>query len=122
MGDLRNRIDGPRAGRLAEQSLRSCARLIGRAFLLAAALSGPTLAQPSPPPPRAPAPSDSSIRIMVLTMGQGDPVWELFGHNAIWIHDPAVSPDSVYNWGVFDFHTPGFLVRFLRGDMRYTMD
>ena len=55
-------------------------------------------------------------------MGQGTPVYELFGHNAIWVHDPATGSDSVYNWGVFDFRTQGFLTRFLRGDMRYTMD
>jgi hypothetical protein len=54
-------------------------------------------------------------------MGQGDQVYELFGHNALWIHDPAVQNDTVYNWGVFDFNTPGFIPRFLRGDMRYMM-
>jgi hypothetical protein len=55
-------------------------------------------------------------------MGQGDEVYEMFGHNAIWIHDPTTRSDSVYNWGVFDFRSEGFLVRFLQGDMRYTMD
>jgi hypothetical protein len=54
-------------------------------------------------------------------MGSGDEVWELFGHDAIWVHDPDDPRDMVYNWGVFDFRTPGFVPRFLRGDMRYTM-
>jgi hypothetical protein len=69
-----------------------------------------------------PQPADSNLRIVLLTVGQGDQVYELFGHNAIWIHDPSAGGDTVYNWGVFDFNTPGFLPRFLRGDMRYTMD
>jgi hypothetical protein len=71
---------------------------------------------------RARAPGDTTVRIMLITIGQGDVVWELFGHNAIWVHDPASPVDSVYNWGVFDFRTPGFIPRFLAGDMRYTMD
>ena len=54
-------------------------------------------------------------------MGQGDQVYELFGHNAIWVHDPTTRTDTVYNWGVFDFRTPGFIPRFLLGDMRYMM-
>jgi hypothetical protein len=79
----------------------------------------------SPPPPAIPvtppSAADSAIRIVVLTVGQGDQLYELFGHNAIWVHDPSTRTDMVFNWGVFDFNTPGFLPRFLRGDMRYTM-
>ena len=95
------------------------------ALCLIAMSAGLSLAQATTPPRQsspARAPADTTIRIMVITIGQGDVVYELFGHNAIWIHDPSTSSDSVYNWGVFDFRTPGFLPRFLRGDMRYTMD
>lgn len=84
---------------------------------LAVAQSPAPSATPSSPPTAA----DSALRVTLLTMGQGDQVWELFGHNAIWIHDPATSSDIVYNWGVFDFRAPGFLPRFLLGDMRYMM-
>lgn len=76
--------------------------------------------QPVPPSP-PPSPSDSLIRIVLLTMGPGDQVYEFFGHNAIWVHDPRSGEDMVYNWGVFDFRTPGFIGRFLLGDMRYMM-
>jgi hypothetical protein len=95
-------------------------RLIRRALFLAAASA--TLSAQAPARRPALSPADSGIRITLLTMGQGDQLWELFGHNAIWVHDPATQSDSVYNWGVFDFRTEGFLVRFLQGDMRYTMD
>ena len=100
-------------------------RSIRFALLLVAASASVSLAQrrATAATQAAPAPvADSSLRIVLLTMGQGTPVYELFGHNAIWIHDPVTGSDSVYNWGVFDFRTEGFLTRFLRGDMRYTMD
>ena len=38
-----------------------------------------------------------------MTMGQGDEVWELFGHNAIRIVDASRGTDMTYNWGMFDF-------------------
>jgi hypothetical protein len=65
--------------------------------------------------------ASDSLRIYLMTMGQGDEIYELFGHDAIWVHDPTKGIDTVYNWGVFDFNTPGFVGRFLLGDMRYMM-
>lgn len=61
------------------------------------------------------------LRIYLLTMGQGDLVWEKFGHNAIWIHDPAAGTDLAYNYGLFDFNAPGYWGRFLRGNWIYQM-
>ena len=97
-------------------------------LLLAA--SQVTAAQPStalrgsPPPAadsaRAAAPG-SNLTVYLLTMGPGDQVWEKFGHNAIWIHDAAAGTDIVYNWGLFDFAEPGFIPRFIKGRMRYSM-
>ncbi|HSL72018.1 MAG TPA: DUF4105 domain-containing protein, partial [Longimicrobiales bacterium] len=55
-------------------------------------------------------------------MGQGDLVYERFGHNAIWIHDPLRNTDLTYNWGTFDFEEPGFIQRFLQGRMYYWVD
>jgi hypothetical protein len=56
-----------------------------------------------------------------MTMGPGAQVWERFGHNAIWIHDPAAEPDTTYNYGLFDFNQENFLLRFIRGQMWYWM-
>jgi hypothetical protein len=55
-------------------------------------------------------------------MGQGDAIWERFGHNAIRIRDEAAGTDIVYNWGTFDFAAPDFLSRFLTGETRYWLD
>jgi hypothetical protein len=56
-----------------------------------------------------------------MTMGQGDMVWERYGHNAIGIRDARANTDVVYNWGLFSFDEPGFIGRFLRGEMMYWM-
>jgi hypothetical protein len=97
-------------------------RTLCRAAFLLAALSSLSAAQPAAIPATPPSPADSSIKITLLTMGQGDQLWEFFGHNALWVRDPVTGIDSVYNWGVFDLHAEGFLPRFLRGEMLYTMD
>src|SRR5215212_160203 len=54
-------------------------------------------------------------------MGQGDQVWERFGHNAIWIKDATSRTTTSYNYGMFSFDEPGFITRFLRGRMLYWM-
>ena len=56
-----------------------------------------------------------------MTMGPGKAVWERFGHNAIWIHDPVRGSDEAYNYGLFDLRQEKFLVRFLQGRMWYWM-
>jgi hypothetical protein len=63
----------------------------------------------------------SQLRVYLMTMGPGARVWERFGHNAIWIHDPATLPDTAYNYGLFDFRQENFLLRFIRGQMWYWM-
>lgn len=70
------------------------------------------------PPPVLP---DTGLTVVLLTMGQGDMVWEKFGHNALWIHDPAAGTDRVYNYGMFDFQSPGYWGRFLRGNWLYEL-
>ena len=101
---------------------------LGAALLLAGvAPATPLAAQGAIPrgqPRRAPAAEGRAeavpaLRVFLLTMGQGDAVWEKFGHNAIWIRDEASGTNVAYNWGVFDFDQPNFLQRFLTGDTRY---
>ncbi|HEX8690879.1 MAG TPA: DUF4105 domain-containing protein [Longimicrobium sp.] len=68
------------------------------------------------------APADDGLRIVLLTMGPGDAVWEKFGHNAIWVHDPARGTDLAYNYGMFDFAQENFLSNFIKGRMWYWME
>ncbi len=68
----------------------------------------------------APEPG-SELTVSVMTFGPGREVWERFGHNAIWIHDPVHGTDQAYNYGLFDFHQENFILRFVRGQMWYWM-
>src|SRR5262245_48898853 len=93
---------------------------------LGAQVQSPRSANPPAPTPVAPAgdpleQTGQNVTISLLTMGHGQKVWELFGHNAIWIHDNVTGRDTVFNWGVFSFDTPNFLIRYLRGDRIYAM-
>lgn len=72
------------------------------------------------PQSRSPEPG-SELTVYLMTMGPGRQVWERFGHNAIWIHDPVHGTDQAYNYGLFDFHQQNFLLRFIRGQMWYWM-
>jgi hypothetical protein len=88
------------------------------AFLLAAStlqaqarLQPPVVAEPG-----------SELTISLLTMEHGSNVWELFGHNAILIQDKSTGTNVSYNWGVFSFRQPHFILRFLKGEMLYAMD
>lgn len=65
--------------------------------------------------------SGKNVTVSMLTMGNGENIWELFGHNAIWLHDNVSGRDTVFNWGVFSFAQPHFIARFLQGTMLYAM-
>lgn len=64
----------------------------------------------------------ASLRISVLTFGQGNAVFERFGHNALRVQDTATGLDLAYNWGMFSFEQPNFLGRFLSGDTQYWVE
>ncbi|MFV5698642.1 DUF4105 domain-containing protein [Flavobacterium sp. ZT3R17] len=55
----------------------------------------------------------------VLTCGTGNESYSLFGHTAIRINDPYNNIDVVYNYGAFDFNTPNFVLKFIKGDLQY---
>ncbi|MGZ8411657.1 MAG: lipoprotein N-acyltransferase Lnb domain-containing protein [Gemmatirosa sp.] len=110
-----------RADALAEEDGRAASRLTDD--VLAAGAPGVAGAAQGPPPPTAAdVASAAGMRVYLMTIGQGDAVWERFGHNALWIDDPARGTDLAYNWGMFDFAQPNFLGRFLTGDTRYWME
>lgn len=62
-----------------------------------------------------------SLRVFLVTIGAGEAVWQRFGHDALWIHDPMARTDRAYHWGLFDMDEAGFLANFLQGRMFYRM-
>ena len=61
----------------------------------------------------------NNCKISVLTCGTGNESYSLFGHTALRIQDPANALDLVYNYGAFDFQTPNFVMKFVKGDLQY---
>lgn len=57
----------------------------------------------------------------VLTCGPGNDFYTTFGHTAIRICDAAKGLDLVYNYGTFDFNTPHFYWKFMRGQLDYCL-
>lgn len=62
-----------------------------------------------------------SLIVSILTMGQGRELFDRFGHMSIRVQAPAIGLDSAWNWGMYDFNTPGFIPRFLSGETQYWM-
>ena len=60
-----------------------------------------------------------SARISLLTCGPGDELYAKFGHSAIRIYDPVNHIDVSFNYGYFDYNTPGFYYKFVRGETDY---
>jgi hypothetical protein len=63
----------------------------------------------------------SELTIFHVVMGQGDYIWERFGHNALWIRDSSTGSSIAWNWGIFDFDQHDFIPRLARGQMLYMM-
>lgn len=89
------------------------------ALLFATTLSAQVAPSPQPVDPLHQ--SGQNVTISLLTMGNGDQVWQMFGHTAIWIHDNSTGQDLVFNWGVFDMRKPHFITHFLQGLNLYQM-
>jgi hypothetical protein len=65
--------------------------------------------------------ASAAPRIGVMTMQPGEIFFERFGHNAVVVDDPAAPSPISYNFGFFVLDEPGFLGRFVRGDMQYKL-
>ena len=63
----------------------------------------------------------TDLAVTLVTFGEGEEVFERFGHDALWFHDPRTGEDVAYHWGLFDFNEPHFIARFVSGDTHYSM-
>ncbi len=59
--------------------------------------------------------------ISLLSCSPGLELYSLFGHSAIRVQDPSKEMDIVFNYGVFDFNTPNFYPKFVRGKLKYSL-
>ena len=58
-------------------------------------------------------------RVSILTIDPGEELYTIFGHTALRIQDSEAGIDNVYNFGTFDFQTPFFYIKFLKGNLDY---
>ena len=62
-------------------------------------------------------PHNDSIVVRLVTFYPGDEVFAVYGHTDLRVTQGKL--DYYYNYGVFDFRTPNFVYRFVRGDAEY---
>lgn len=62
-----------------------------------------------------------NTNISLITCDPGDEIYSIFGHSAIRIYNKEKGFDIVYNYGTFDFNTPNFTIKFMRGQLPYRL-
>lgn len=64
---------------------------------------------------------NDSVRVSLLTCSPGTEIYSLFGHTAIRYEVPSQGVDIVFNYGMFSFNTPNFILRFVKGETDYEL-
>lgn len=78
-------------------------------------------AQPMVQKQTVPPATEDSIRFSLLTCGAGEEIYSLFGHTAIRYENFTRGIDAVFNYGIFSFNTPNFILRFTLGETDYQL-
>jgi hypothetical protein len=61
------------------------------------------------------------VRVSLLTCAPGSEIYALFGHSAIRYENPDQQQDWVFNYGMFSFKDPNFVMRFVKGETDYQL-
>jgi hypothetical protein len=64
-------------------------------------------------------PITPQTKISILTVDVANESHTLYGHTAIRIKDDINNFDYVWNYGMFDFRTENFILKFVKGDLQY---
>lgn len=62
-----------------------------------------------------------SVEVSLLTCTPHEEVYSLYGHTALRWHDLHTGDDLAFNWGIFNFKKPFFIVRFVFGLTDYEL-
>lgn len=60
-----------------------------------------------------------STKFSIITVDVSNEVHTLYGHTALRVKDQTANIDVVYNYGMFDFRTENFILKFVKGDLQY---
>lgn len=61
----------------------------------------------------------NEAKVSIITCGTAPVSYAMYGHTGIRIQDLPQQIDVVYNYGAFDFTTPHFTLKFIKGDLQY---
>jgi len=59
--------------------------------------------------------------ISLITCTGGSELYSTFGHSALRVKDDSLSMDVIFNFGLFDFATPNFYLKFMQGKLNYML-
>ena len=59
--------------------------------------------------------------ISILTCSPGNKPYSVYGHSAIRVRDSIFRYDVVFNYGIFDFNSSNFVMRFAKGQTNYLL-
>ena len=62
-----------------------------------------------------------SVEVSLLTCSPHEEIYSLYGHTALRWHDLREHKDMAFNWGVFNFQKPYFVLRFVFGLTDYEL-
>lgn len=62
-----------------------------------------------------------SLRWSLLTCQPSQEIYQLFGHTALRCENYSRKLDLVFNYGMFSFNTPNFVMRFVKGETDYQL-
>jgi hypothetical protein len=65
--------------------------------------------------------ANNSLRISLITCSGGSELYSTFGHSALRVIDSSKNQDIVFNFGLFDFNTPNFYLKFMQGKLNYML-
>ena len=65
--------------------------------------------------------SSENFEITMLTCSPGKETYSAWGHSAVRVVDKKANIDVVYNFGLFDFNTPNFYPKFIKGRLEYKL-
>ena len=65
--------------------------------------------------------ANNSLRLSLITCSGGSELYSTFGHSALRVIDSARNQDIVFNFGLFDFNTPNFYLKFTQGKLNYML-
>ena len=62
-----------------------------------------------------------SVEVSLLTCSPHEEIYSLYGHTALRWHDLRSDEDLAFNWGIFNFKKPYFVLRFVFGLTDYEL-